>query len=78
MEKTRYSMTKTDLNNTYPQIQHYIRFWKENSNRMNITTLTKTQAMDNLILPNTKRSRRRVKSTHNDTTNNKSKTNKNQ
>ena len=75
MEKKRYSMTKTDLNNTYPQIHHYRRFWKENSNPTIITTLTKTQAIDNIMLPNTNTTRR-AKSTHNVTTNNKSETNK--
>ena len=70
-------MTKTDLNNTYPQIQHYRSFWKENSNPTIITTLTKTQAIDNLMVPNTNTTRR-AKSTHNVTTNNKPKTKKNQ
>ena len=48
MEETRYSMTKPDLNNIYPQTQPYRKYWKESPNPRKLTSPTKTQATDNL------------------------------
>ncbi|EGW09537.1 hypothetical protein I79_006137 [Cricetulus griseus] len=41
-EKTRYSMTKPDSNNTYPPIQPYRKFCKENCNPRKLTTTRKS------------------------------------
>ena len=46
MEKTRYSMTKPDLNNMYPQTQPYRKYQKENPNPRKLTAPTKIQATD--------------------------------
>jgi hypothetical protein len=41
-EKTRYSMTKPNLNNIFLLIQPYIGYKKENSNKRRLTTSKKT------------------------------------
>ena len=47
MEKTRYSRTKTDLNNMKPQTQPYRKYQKENHKPRKPTTPIITQASDN-------------------------------
>ena len=54
IEKTRYSMPKPDLINTYLQIQSYRKYQKENSNPRKLTATMKTQAIDNLTPENPK------------------------
>jgi hypothetical protein len=43
MEKPKYSMKKTNLNNTLPLTQPYTGYKKENSNQMRVTTHKKRQ-----------------------------------
>jgi hypothetical protein len=40
MEKTVYPMTKSNLNNTYPQIQSYRKYQKQNSNTKRLSAPT--------------------------------------
>jgi hypothetical protein len=38
MEKPRYPMTKTNLQNIFPQLHHYKGYYMENLNRKRETT----------------------------------------
>jgi hypothetical protein len=46
MEKIRYFMIKSNLNNIYLQIQPYRRGWKEKSNLRKLTTLMNTEEIN--------------------------------
>ena len=41
-------MKKTDLNNTYPQIQSYRNYWKDNHKPRKLTVPTETKETDKL------------------------------
>lgn len=45
-------MTKQDLNDTYPQIQPYRKYFKKNSIKRNLAVPTKTQATSDLTTAN--------------------------
>lgn len=65
MEKIRYYIMKSILNNIYLQIQHYTRCQEEKAQPRSLITHKKTQEIKNLIV----QKKQKKRSTHNNNSN---------